>query len=55
MPRQFNKIEDKIKKKLISSIHRGRIEVFVTIEGEGIMDRNVRGRLGITRALCSFN
>ena len=42
MPRQFNKIEDKIKKKLISSIHRGRIEVFVTIEGEGIMDRHVR-------------
>jgi uncharacterized protein (TIGR00255 family) len=42
MPRQFNKIEDKIKKKLISSIHRGRIEVFVTIEGEGIMDRQVR-------------
>ena len=42
MPRHFNKIEDKIKKKLISSIHRGRIEVFVTIEGEGIMDRQVR-------------
>ena len=42
MPRQFNKIEDKIKKKLISSIHRGRIEVFVTVEGEGIMDRHVR-------------
>jgi uncharacterized protein (TIGR00255 family) len=42
MPRQFNKIEDKIKKKLISSIHRGRIEVFVTIEGEGIMNRHVR-------------
>src|SRR4051794_34092152 len=41
MPRQFNKIEDKIKKKLVSSIHRGRIEVFVTIEGEGIMNRHV--------------
>ena len=41
MPRQFNKIEDKIKKKLISSIHRGRIEVFVTIEGEGIINRKV--------------
>ncbi|WP_428908709.1 YicC/YloC family endoribonuclease [Niallia sp. Krafla_26] len=41
MPRQFNKIEDKIKKKLTTSIHRGRIEVFVTIEGEGIINRKV--------------
>ncbi|WP_071395391.1 YicC/YloC family endoribonuclease [Bacillus tuaregi] len=41
MPRQFNKIEDKIKKKLSSSIHRGRIEVYVTVEGEGIVDRKV--------------
>jgi len=41
MPRQFNKIEDKIKKKLSTSIHRGRIEVFVTIEGEGIVNRKV--------------
>lgn len=41
MPRQFNKIEDKIKKKLISSIHRGRIEVFVTLEGTGIINRKV--------------
>ena len=48
MPRQFNKIEDKIKKKLSSSIHRGRIEVFVTIEGEGIVDRQCTCRLGIT-------
>lgn len=41
MPRQFNKIEDKIKKKLSSLIHRGRIEVFVTVEGEGIVNRTV--------------
>jgi uncharacterized protein (TIGR00255 family) len=41
MPRQFNKIEDKIKKILSSSIHRGRIEVFVTVEGEGIVNRQV--------------
>lgn len=41
MPRQFNKIEDKIKKKLSTTIHRGRVEVFVTIEGEGMMDRKV--------------
>ena len=41
MPRQFNKIEDKIKKQLSKSIHRGRIEVFVTIEGEGVFNRKV--------------
>ncbi len=41
MPRQFNKIEDRIKKKLSSFIHRGRIEVYVTVEGEGIVNRKV--------------
>lgn len=41
MPRQFNQIEDKIKKKLSSSIHRGRIEVYVTVEGEGMVQRKV--------------
>ena len=39
MPRQFNQIEDKIKKKLSSSIHRGRIEVYITVEGEGMVQR----------------
>jgi uncharacterized protein (TIGR00255 family) len=41
MPRQFNQIEDKIKKKLSSSIHRGRIEVYITVEGEGMVQRKV--------------
>jgi uncharacterized protein (TIGR00255 family) len=41
MPRQFNQIEDKIKKKLSSSIHRGRIEVYVIVEGEGMVQRKV--------------
>jgi uncharacterized protein (TIGR00255 family) len=41
MPRQFNQIEDKIKKKLSASIHRGRIEVYVTVEGEGMVQRKV--------------
>jgi uncharacterized protein (TIGR00255 family) len=41
MPRQFNHIEDKIKKKLGSTIHRGRIEVFVTVEGEEMVNRKV--------------
>ena len=41
MPRQFNHIEDRIKKKLGATIHRGRIEVFVTVEGEGVVNRKV--------------
>ena len=41
MPRQFNQIEDRIKKKLGATIHRGRIEVFVTVEGEGIVNQKV--------------
>ncbi len=42
MPRHFNKIEDKIKKKLNTYLHRGRIEVYVTIDGEGIVNRSVQ-------------
>lgn len=41
MPRQLLKMEDKIKKTLAEHIQRGRIEVFVTISGEGIVNRNV--------------
>lgn len=41
MPRQFNKIEDKIKKKLSEFIKRGRIEVYITVDGEGIVSRKV--------------
>jgi uncharacterized protein (TIGR00255 family) len=42
MPRHFNKIEDKIKKKLNTYLHRGRIEVYVTIDGESIVNRSVQ-------------
>lgn len=41
MPRQLLKIEEKIKKKLNQYIRRGRVEVFVTIEGEGTISRQV--------------
>lgn len=41
MPRQLLKIEDKIKKKLNQHIRRGRVEVYVTLEGEGIITRSV--------------
>ncbi|PLR77579.1 YicC family protein [Bacillus sp. V3-13] len=41
MPRELLKLEDKIKKKLGEKIFRGRAEVFVTIEGEGIVNRKL--------------
>lgn len=40
MPRQLLKIEDKIKKQL-NAIHRGRVEVFVTLGGSGAVHRKV--------------
>jgi len=41
MPRQLLKIEDKIKKKLSQYIRRGRVEVYISVEGEGIVTRKV--------------
>jgi uncharacterized protein (TIGR00255 family) len=41
MPRQLLKIEDKIKKTISQHIRRGRIEVYVSVEGEGIVTRKV--------------
>jgi uncharacterized protein (TIGR00255 family) len=41
MPRQLLKTEEKIKKKLGEHIKRGRVEVFVTLEGEGVVSRSV--------------
>ncbi|CAG9607470.1 YicC/YloC family endoribonuclease [Pseudoneobacillus rhizosphaerae] len=40
MPRQLLKIEDKIKKQL-NTIHRGRVEVFVTLGGNSAVHRKV--------------
>lgn len=40
IPRQLLKIEDKIKKQL-NAIHRGRVEVFVTLGGNGAVHRKV--------------
>ncbi|KZR57324.1 YicC/YloC family endoribonuclease [Pseudobacillus badius] len=42
MPRQLIKIEDKIKKELATYIQRGRVELFVTIEGEGLTHRTLQ-------------
>lgn len=41
MPRQLLKIEDKMKKKLNQQLRRGRVEVYVTIDGEGAVSRKV--------------
>lgn len=42
MPRQLLKIEDKLKKKLSDHILRGRVEVFVTLTGEAVINRKVQ-------------
>lgn len=41
MPRQLSIIEDKIKKVIGQYVGRGRIEVFITIEGEGLSKRSL--------------
>lgn len=41
MPRQLMHIEDKIKKKLNRHIKRGRIEVFITVDGDVLASRKV--------------
>ncbi|MBN8199526.1 MULTISPECIES: YicC/YloC family endoribonuclease [Bacillaceae] len=41
MPRQLMHIEDKIKKMLNRHIKRGRIEVYITIDGDGLSSRKV--------------
>lgn len=42
MPRPLMKIEDKIKKELSTYIQRGRVELFVIIEGEGLVHRKLQ-------------
>lgn len=42
MPRQLMKIEGKIKNKISEHISRGRIEVYITLHGEGAINRNVQ-------------
>ena len=41
LPEQLMKIEDKIKKLLGGKISRGRVEVFVTIEGQDIFSQKI--------------
>jgi len=39
MPRQFLSAEDSIKKKVSNCIKRGRVDVFVTVEGENLSNK----------------
>lgn len=41
MPRQLMKIEDKIKKLIGEHISRGRVEVYITVDGDGVINRNI--------------
>ena len=41
MPRQLLVLEDKIKKLLAGYIRRGRVEVFLTVEGQGLIHKKV--------------
>lgn len=42
MPRQFLSIEDKIKKAITQSVHRGRVEVFIQYDGESLVERSIK-------------
>ncbi|KXG10492.1 hypothetical protein AT864_01083 [Anoxybacillus sp. P3H1B] len=42
MPRQLFIFEDKIKKVISQYVHRGRVEVFIAIEGEGWTNRKLQ-------------
>ncbi|KMJ58582.1 hypothetical protein AB685_11945 [Bacillus sp. LL01] len=41
MPKQFLAIEEKMKKVVSSHLHRGRIELFITIEGQDVKDKQL--------------
>ncbi len=41
MPRQLMKIEDKIKKQVSHNVKRGKVDVFITITGEGLVHKNL--------------
>lgn len=41
LPRQLLFLEDKIKKAILEHVKRGRVEVFLTIEGEGLVTKTL--------------
>ena len=42
MPRQLLFLEEKVKKKANEYIRRGRVEIFITVEGESLVSKNVK-------------
>jgi uncharacterized protein (TIGR00255 family) len=41
MPKQFIIIEDRIKKAIQNKLNRGRIEVYITVEGQGLVNKEI--------------
>lgn len=41
MPRQMMLIEEKLKKLISTYIHRGRVEVFITVEGNALSSKSL--------------
>lgn len=42
MPRQFLFLEDKLKKQVSQHVQRGKVDVFLTVEGEGLAQRKLQ-------------
>ncbi|MFT4413506.1 YicC/YloC family endoribonuclease [Fredinandcohnia humi] len=51
MPRQFMILEDKMKKAIMEHVRRGRIEVFLLVEGEGLVKRTLTIDWGLLDSL----
>ncbi len=52
LPKQMTVFEDKIRKIIAQQVRRGRIEVSISIAGEGLVERKLSG---IGRFLSSTN
>ncbi len=53
LPRQLLFLEDKIKKAILEHVKRGRVEVFLTIEGEGLVSKTISIDWDLLDALVS--
>lgn len=47
MPRELLRLEEKLKKKMSKYVHRGRMDVFITIEGEGFLTPKIHIHWGL--------
>jgi len=53
MPRQLMMLEEKVKKKASQYIRRGRAEIFITIEGEGLVTKKLQLDWSLTEQFFS--